>query len=590
MVSALTWGLLGFGLYWLVVGWSRRQGLLPDNISTQGPILLLHTKRFRALLDRLAHPRRLWRLWGNLGVGIAYITMTTVFLFLAIAAYSTWQNPPPQTAVNQPRNVLVIPGVNEFLPISAAPEIVFGLLAALVVHEGGHGIMCRVGDIDINSVGLGFLAVIPIAAFVEPDEDSRRAANRGDQSRMFAAGVMNNFLLTVVAYALLFGPLIGTIAVAPGVAIGGTFPGSPAAQANLTAGDRITEVNGQEISDEASFRAALNEIETGTVTLGIESDDGTKTAEVTRSVFVTGVTAETPFASTIAPKDRIASVNGTSVETVTDFQQAVADRRVATVETADGEMVTGPVGATVTIIPEDPAAEAGIPTGAGTVITAIDEHRVASAEQLTQALDATEPGQVVTVEYYRDGNRSSQAVTLGSSEGQEKGYLGVRATPGYSGISITDFGIKTYPAELYLGLLGGDGDRELPFLLSIVLSLQLPLANVAGGLPYNFAGFTGWVANFYVIPGVPAPIEGILFFVTNAMFWTGWINLNLAVFNCIPAFPLDGGHLLRMAAEAGVSRIPISDRRELTTVITTGIGLVMLVSLLITFFGPQLLT
>ncbi|MFC6769120.1 site-2 protease family protein, partial [Natrinema soli] len=211
----LTWVLLGLLLYWLAVIGLRNGGYLPDYIGTQGPILTFHTKRGRVLLDRLARPKRFWRAWSNIGVGIALVVMVAMFAFLIQAAITALSTPQMATsAVRQPRNVLVIPGVNDFLPLSATPGIVFGLLVGLVVHEGGHGLLCRVEDIDIDSMGIAMLAVLPVGAFVEPDQESSKSASRGGQTRMFAAGVTNNFAITILAFALLFGPVVGAIGVA----------------------------------------------------------------------------------------------------------------------------------------------------------------------------------------------------------------------------------------------------------------------------------------------------------------------------------------------------------------------------------------
>jgi hypothetical protein len=228
MVSTLQWVLLGLAVYWLAVLYADRNGLLPSFIGTSGPILTLHTKRGRAFLNWLAGPKRFWRAWSNVGVGIALVVMIGSFLAVVFSAFQITQNPAQQT-VSNPRNFLVIPGVNDFLPLSAAPGIVFGLAVGLIVHEGGHGLLSRVEDMDIESMGLALLAIVPVGAFVEPNDEQRRERSRGAQTRMFAAGVTNNFAVTVLAYALLFGPLVASLSVAPGAAVAGSFPGSPAA-------------------------------------------------------------------------------------------------------------------------------------------------------------------------------------------------------------------------------------------------------------------------------------------------------------------------------------------------------------------------
>jgi len=126
--------------------------------------------------------------------------------------------------------------VNDFLPLSVAPEIVTGLALGLVVHEGGHGLMCRVEDIDVESVGLAFLTVVPVGAFVEPDEEDLRLADRGAQLRMYTAGVTNNFAIALVALILLFGPVMGAFAVVDGAPVGGVQQGTPAASAGSSRG------------------------------------------------------------------------------------------------------------------------------------------------------------------------------------------------------------------------------------------------------------------------------------------------------------------------------------------------------------------
>jgi len=597
-----TWQLLlvALAVYWVGVSWARNRGLLPSFVHTSGPITTLHTKRGKQFLDWAASPKRLWRAWGNFGLGLATVVLVGVLFTLVLTAVTTLANPPEPSSITQPQNALVIPGVNDFLPLSVAPEIVTGLFVGIVVHEFGHGLMCRVEDIDVESMGLALLAVLPVGAFVEPDHESQEAADRGSKARMFAAGVTNNFLVVVVTLALLFGPVAGAIAVADGGLVGDVYDGSAAAEDGIAAGDRITHVAGEPVANNTEFEAALRDHEEASVAVTLA--DG-ESVTVDRRLHVVANASNSPLA--IENGDTITAVNGTSVATETGLREAVADHEIAAFELADGSTTTGPAGALLTVASDAPAAEAGMPAGEDAVVVSVAGERVTTREALSDVLDARDPGDTVGVAAYVDGSRETYEVELGEQR-DGSSYLGVVISPGVSGIATSDFGASLYPAETFQALVsgdisgsaylnalfGGDSGPVTGFLQAIVGALYLPFIGLIDPtVAFNFPGFAGTNAAFYDVTGVLGVLPDWVTFVgANVLLWTGWVNLNLGLFNCIPAFPLDGGHLLRSGVEAVTSRLPSDNREALTRAVTTSIGLLMLASLLLMLFGPELLS
>ncbi len=141
---------------------------------------------------------------------------------------------------------------------------IISIFIILIMHEGMHGVMARVYGLKVKNSGLVVLgALIPLipGAFVEPDEKKLIAAPRKQQLAVYAAGPVINIITGLILMLLMFTvitPFTNSLYSNDGVVVTDLMDGNPPAQqAGMTAGDKITEINGQAIKDTEDFSEAL---------------------------------------------------------------------------------------------------------------------------------------------------------------------------------------------------------------------------------------------------------------------------------------------------------------------------------------------
>ncbi len=102
------------------------------------------------------------------------------------------------------------PGVAPLIPgveIPNVPLVVplhgwISLLLILVIHEASHGTVARLFKVKIKSAGLLLLSILPIGAFVEPDEKQLNSIPEEKQAMVYAAGPTANLLTMLASLAL----------------------------------------------------------------------------------------------------------------------------------------------------------------------------------------------------------------------------------------------------------------------------------------------------------------------------------------------------------------------------------------------------
>ncbi len=263
ILSPLQMLVLALILWALVLLALSRGGLLERyDLGLLGPILLVRTGRGRGLVERIASVRRFWRAYGAFARGLTYSFMVLIFLLLVWEAVIATSLPPE--AAPRPEVLIGLPGINPLIPVG------YGIVAlgiAIVVHEGGHAIQMRAHDIALRSMGLVML-VLPIGAFVEPDERQLLAAPRRDRERIFAAGPATNVVVAFLCAGVFAWGFMGALAPADeGVMVTSVSEGWPAHRGGIVPGDVLTALHptdpnatrGGTIQSRSGFSALLSE-------------------------------------------------------------------------------------------------------------------------------------------------------------------------------------------------------------------------------------------------------------------------------------------------------------------------------------------
>ncbi len=173
--------------------------LFTDHIAFYGPIMAIKSSK-TAFFDWFTRISPILRIYGSVGVIVVVVVSVLITFLLFFALQYTLVLQPEPTGIYKPQNILLLPGINEYVPSTFA--VWFAFVLTIAVHEFGHGILCRVENIRVKGIG-ALIAVIPIGFFVEPDEEELEKAKGMPKMRMFGAGIMNNLVVGVICFVLL---------------------------------------------------------------------------------------------------------------------------------------------------------------------------------------------------------------------------------------------------------------------------------------------------------------------------------------------------------------------------------------------------
>jgi len=235
-------------------------------------IILLRTRRFQSLMDRLGTHRISkpvgWLLLYVMPIAAAlgfYLFLTELGVLLsprgaAVASYVRSLSPLAN---------LGLPGINPYLPIV---DGWIALVIAMIIHEGAHGVVARSLGLPVKASGLLFALFVPIGAFVDVDETAIKETRNSYAGRVLAAGAGINLLVGVLCLLLLIGSVsLMKPASQQGVGVI-VVNGSPLSNAGIKTYDYILAVNGTPFNDLSSIGTSPWYQINNTVTLTVWSD------------------------------------------------------------------------------------------------------------------------------------------------------------------------------------------------------------------------------------------------------------------------------------------------------------------------------
>ncbi len=289
-MSATGWILLILTLIyiplWVWVWKSPRAQKL--GLQKYGPIIKINTQLGKKSMDKVCRFHRFWRAMGVFSQAASFIMMVLIVYMVVVAVINLPNRLSSGTSIGI-EYVLAIPGINPLLPFWYA---LIGLIIALVCHEFAHGVQTRSNGMRVKNTGLLY-GVVPLGAFVEPEQEDVEKASRRVKLDLYSAGITTNFIIAGVAFLIMSFAMLGSVSsdYSDNCAVYMEAEDSPAYNADISAGDIISEINGETFyfSDDFDDGRTYSWSPGDLVTVTCISENSTYSAQLVWGVYISKI-------------------------------------------------------------------------------------------------------------------------------------------------------------------------------------------------------------------------------------------------------------------------------------------------------------
>ena len=518
-----------------------------------GFALMWRTKKGRSLIDRMSRPKGFWKWFLLVGMYAFYLGMISMFIMLLISAILVILTPFARPLGAE--EVLVIPGINPYVPLIYG---LIGLIIAVVAHEFSHGIIARVEGFSVKNLGLLF-AVIPIGAFMEPDEEEVSKGPRLKRIKMYVAGPLINFAMAVFFMVIFSSVFIGSLeAEDDPFIITDISKNSPLV---LQIDDRpqaIYSIEDKKIGSISDLDELVVPPPGDIVNLDIKLGNGDRVLLSS----ISGVVIWTVHDD--SPADRANISLGSIIYSIDGI---IIDNKEGFTDLMDSKLAGQEINLTLLepVRDEDDDIIVNRTLNLDGMDMDPDYNKVPSYQMVNKSLILDDKYDIYPLDDYRG-----------------KGFIGVSSS--YLGI-MSGQGSEEFLSMIGRPISSADSPSEAAsnmMYITFVLPLQLDLMPIHEPLTeiYEVSG------PLSVIP------DGVFWFLINTIFYLFWLNILLGLFNALPAVPLDGGFVFKdsivLIGKAFFSKKHDKTLERISNVAIWITSLSVLLMILITIFLPWL--
>jgi len=160
---------------------------LGENVELRFPLIIIRTKRASAVFEVLGRSR----FAGAFGLAsaIALPLLAGVAAYFLLTSLTLMLTRPEVQQVQRelgPASYVLLPRMNPYLPLLYGW---LGIVVALIVHEGAHGVVARRYNYTVRSSGIVLFLGIPIDAFVETDENEIKTRRFSEVVKILSSGL-----------------------------------------------------------------------------------------------------------------------------------------------------------------------------------------------------------------------------------------------------------------------------------------------------------------------------------------------------------------------------------------------------------------